>query len=237
MIAQIVGLILFYSCAEKKENTANPKFSAKNLIKDYKVVLKNSYFVIYALIPGLFAGGYMIFATSCPFIFANNSADIALFSAVPLLFYICGTFVYRYIVRNYSLTLSKRLGVAVYLFFGIYVFYLTVYQTEWTTFHLLSLMCVQCIGSAFLVPVSVLKALESASEAASVGASTVVVFRNIIMSICISISAKFSGNVLTIMACVFMTVATILMLIITRRVIKVRNEKGRSKKRPTISIN
>lgn len=178
----------------------------------------------------------MIFATSCPFIFANNSADIALFSAIPLLFYICGTFIYRYIVKNYSLTLSKRLGVSIYLVFGVYVFYLTVYQPEWNAFHLLSLMCVQCVGSAFLVPVSVLKALESASEAASVGASTVVVFRNIIMSICISISAKFSGNIITIMACVFMTVATILMLIVTRRVIKVR-KRGRAEKRPTISTN
>ena len=237
MIAQIVGLVLFYSCPEKKGNKTSPKFSAKNLIKDYKIVLKNSYFVIYALIPGLFAGGYMIFATSCPFIFANNSADIALFSAVPLLFYVGGTFVYRYIVKNYSLTLSKRLGVVVYLLFGIYVFYLTVYQTEWNAFYLLSLMCVQCVGSSFLVPVSVLKALESASEAASVGASTVVVFRNIIMSICISISAKFSGSVITIMACVFMTVATILMLIITRRVIKVRKKKVCSKKKQTISSN
>ncbi|MCR4623376.1 MAG: MFS transporter [Alphaproteobacteria bacterium] len=225
MIAQIVGLILFSSCPEKKKRRNIAKFSAKNLVKDYKIVLKNSYFVIYALIPGLFAGGYMIFATSCPFIFVNNSADIALFSAIPLLFYVCGTFVYRYIVRNYSLKLAKKLGVAIYLIFGIYVLYLTVYQTNWNAFYLLSLMCIQCIGSAFLVPVSVLKALESASEAASVGASTVVVFRNIIMSVCISVSAKFSGNIVTIMACVFMTVATILMLVTTRRVIKIRKKK------------
>ena len=225
MIAQIVGLILFYSCPEKKKRRVSSKFSPKNLVKDYKIVLKNSYFVIYALIPGLFAGGYMIFATSCPFIFANNSADIALFSAVPLLFYICGTFVYRYIVKNYSLKLAKKLGVTVYLLFGVYVFYLTVYKPNWNAFYLLSLMCIQCVGSAFLVPVSVLKALKSASEAASVGASTVVVFRNIIMSICISMSAKFSGNIVTIMACIFMTVATILMLVTTRRVIKIRKKK------------
>jgi len=232
MIAQIVGLILFYSCPEKKKIKANSKFSPKNLVKDYKVVLKNSYFVIYALIPGLFAGGYMIFATSCPFIFANNSADIALFSAIPLLFYVGCTFIYRYVVKHYSLRLSKWLGIIAYLIFGAYVFYLTVYQPNWNAFCLLSLMCIQCVGSAFLVPVSVLKALESTSEVASVGASTVVVFRNIIMSICISMSARFSGNIVTIMACVFMTVATILMLVTTRRVIKIRK-----KKRQKMSVN
>ncbi len=228
MITQIFGLIFFYSCPEKKKVIPISKFSTKSLFKDYKIILKNSYFIIYALIPGLYAGGYMIFATSCPFIFADSSADVALFSAVPLLFYVCGTFVYRYIVRHYSLALSKRLGVGVYFAFGLYIYYLTFFKAQWSTFHLVSLMCVQCFGSAFLVPVSVLKALQSASEAASVGASTVVVFRNIIMSICISMSARFSGSVTTIMACVFMTVASVLMLIITRRVIKVRKRKRQS---------
>ncbi len=229
MVAQIIGLVLFHSCPEKDKRKNSSKFSVKHLIRDYKVVLKNSYFVIYALIPGLFAGGYMIFATSCPFIFANNSADIALFSAVPLLFYVICTFIYRYVVKHYGLRLSKWLGIIAYLIFGAYVFYLSVYQMEWSAFSLLGLMCIQCVGSAFLVPVSVLKALESASEVASVGASTVVVFRNIIMSVCISISAKFSGNIVTIMACVFMTVATILMLVTTRRVIKIRKRRQQKK--------
>ncbi len=229
MVTQILGLIFFYSCPEKKKITPVSQFSAKGLFQDYKLILKNSYFVIYALIPGLFAGGYMIFATSCPFIFADSTEDIALFSAVPLLFYVVGTFIYRHIIEKYNLAFSKRLGVAVFFGFGLYIFYLILFQPKWSTFHLVSLMCIQCIGSAFLVPVSVLKALESVSEAASVGASTVVVFRNIIMSICISMSAKFSGNVITIMACVFMTVASILMLIITRRVMKVRKKKQQRK--------
>lgn len=230
MITQIIGLIIFYSCPEKKKISSMFKFSAKSLFKDYKVILRNSYFVIYALIPGLYAGGYMIFATSCPFIFADSSADIALFSAIPLLFYVAGTFVYRYIVKHYCLALSKKVGVGIYSTFGVYVSYLVFMQPQWSAFHLVSLMCVQCFGSAFLVPVSVLKALQSASEAASVGASTVVVFRNIIMSICISISAKFSGSVVTIMACIFMTVAGVLMLIVTRRVIKVRKRRRQVKK-------
>ena len=46
-----------------------------------------------------------------------------------------------------------------------------------------------------------------------------------VMSICIAISAEFSGNIVTIMACVFMTVATILMLVTTRRVMKIRKKK------------
>ena len=229
MITQIFGLIFFSMCPEKKKIAKAGTFSFVNLFHDYKSVLKNSYFVIYALIPGFFAGGYMIFATSCPFIcskfFGNSSADIALFSAIPLLFYVISTFIYRIIVKKYGIRISKWLGTGIYIFFGMYILYLIYYEADWSAFHLLSLMCIQCIGSAFLVPVSVLKALDSAASAASVGASTVVVFRNILMSVCISLSAKFSESIITIMACIFMTVGTVLMLITTRRIIKVRKRK------------
>ncbi len=225
MICQLIGLILFYSCPDEKNPKKVVSFSCGRLVKDYVRVLRNSYFVIYALIPGLFSGGYMIYATSCPFIFANNSTDNALVLAVPLVFYVAFTFVYRYVVKEYGLRVSKWVGVVVYLVFGLYVCYLTLYQPKWNEFNLLSLMCIQCIGSAFLVPVSVLKALKSASEVASVGASTVVVFRNIIMSVCIFMGSEFSGNVVTIMACMFMTVASVLMLVTTRRIIKVRKKR------------
>ena len=168
----------------------------------------------------------MIFATSCPFIcskiFGNSSADIALFSAVPLLFYVASTFAYRFVVRNIGTKTSRRIGTSLFVIFGICMTWMIFDSQPWTAGRLLSLMCLQCMGSAFLVPVSVLKALQSSSHAASVGASTVVVFRNIIMSICITVSAKFSGSITTIMACVFMTVGTVLMLMVTRKIIKIR---------------
>jgi hypothetical protein len=178
----------------------------------------------------LFAGGYMIFATGAPFIclkfFGNNSADIALFSAVPLFFYVIATFIYRNVVDRFGMAASRRTGACIYGIFGIYLTYLVMHKSPWTPGILLTLMCLQCSGSAFLVPVSVLKALQStAHHSTCVGASTVVIFRNIIMSICISAGAKFSGSITTIMSCVFMTVATILVLITTRKIIRIRANK------------
>lgn len=229
MLAQLIGLAFFSVVPEVKHHVT--KFSAKKLIADYKFVLKNAYFVIYSLIPGLFAGGYMIFATSSPLIFSkfvgDNSTDIALFSAIPLLFYVLGTFAYRAIVKHYGIQVSKWLGTSIYAFFGCYIIYLVVsHSVDWTAPQLIGLMCIQCLGSAFLVPVSVFKAMQSASHmSASVGASAVVVFRNIIMSLCISLGVRFNGSVTTIMACVFMTVGGILTLITTRRIIKVRRRR------------
>ncbi|MCR5224986.1 MAG: MFS transporter [Alphaproteobacteria bacterium] len=231
MLIQISGILFFWCYPERVCRGRCKKFSVSKLFFDYKSVLKNSLFIVYALIPGFFAGGYMIFATSCPFIcskiFGNSSADIALFSAVPLLFYVASTFAYRFVVRNIGTKTSRRIGTSIFTIFGVCVTWMIFDSNPWTAGRLLSLMCLQCMGSAFLVPVSVLKALQSSSHAASVGASTVVVFRNIIMSICITVSAKFSGSITTIMACVFMTVGTVLMLMITRKIIKIRIRKLR----------
>ncbi|MBE6447174.1 MAG: multidrug effflux MFS transporter [Alphaproteobacteria bacterium] len=235
MISQIFGLVFFAICPQKDKSTTKKDFSVMSLVKDYGTVLTNLYFVTYALIPGLFAGGYMIFATNCPVICAQligtSSTDIAVFSAVPLSFYVMSTFIYRVIIQKAGIYLSKWIGTTIYVCLGIYIVYLVLNDPTWSAIQLLSLMCIQCMGSAFLVPVSIIKALKSASDAASVGASTVVVFRNIVMSLCISISTKFAGSITTIMACVFMTVGTVLMLFTTRRIIKVRSRKKLTRNR------
>jgi Na+/melibiose symporter-like transporter len=230
IIAQLVGIVFFWVYPTNEYKKSDRTFAVAGLFRNYAHVLKNSSFLIYALIPGLFAGGYMIFATSSPFIcskfFGNNSADIALFSAVPLFFYVMATFAYRSVVDKFGVTMSRRIGTGVYIVFGLYLTYLTVHNSPWTPNALLTLMCLQCSGSAFMVPVSVLKALQStASCSMSVGASTVVIFRNIIMSICITLGAKFNGSITTVMSCVFMTVATILILITTRKIIRTHDNK------------
>ncbi|MDR2107059.1 MAG: MFS transporter [Holosporaceae bacterium] len=230
---QAIGIVFFRFCLTEEKEKSSKTCQVLHLFRNYGRVLKNSSFLIYALIPGLFAGGYMMFATSSPFIcsrfFGENSADIALFSAVPLLFYVITTFAYRRIVNSFGVGVSRRTGIVMYGIFGVYLMYLIMHQTPWTPGILLTLMCLQCSGSAFLVPVSVLRALQATDpDSASVGASTVVVFRNIIMSLCIAVSAKFSGSITTIMACVFMTTATVILLIMTRKIIRSRsNRKGR----------
>ncbi|MDR0753370.1 MAG: MFS transporter [Holosporaceae bacterium] len=227
LIAQFMGIIFFWIYPAAKPKSAKKACTLSKVFHDYGHVLKNSSFMIYALIPGLFAGGYMIFATTAPFIcskfFGNNSADIALFAAIPLFFYVIATFVYRRVVDKFGISMSRKTGICIYGIFGVYLIYSIARHSSWTPSMVLILMCLQCAGSAFLVPVSVLKALQFTSHYSScVGASTVVIFRNIIMSICIAVGAKFTGTITTIMSCVFMTVATILVLITTRKIIRTR---------------
>ncbi|MBR1735307.1 MAG: MFS transporter [Alphaproteobacteria bacterium] len=229
MILQIIGLFVFLEYREKTSEKNVHRFTIKRFFNDYKIVLRNTYFLIYALIPGMFAGGYMIFASNAPFIsskiFAESSLDIAMFQAIPLLFYILGTFIYRAIVRDFGIRPAKWLGTSIYIVFGIYITLLLAEHTPWTANHLLALMCVQCMGSSFLVPVSVLKAIQSTGHTSYVGAATVVVFRNLIMSLCITASTRLSESITMIMGSVFMTVATALMLITTRRIMKIRKRR------------
>ncbi|MDR1375646.1 MAG: MFS transporter [Holosporaceae bacterium] len=226
LITQFIGIAFFSVLLKKRKKDQRRHFSVAKLFCDYGSILKNSSFVIYALIPGLFAGGYMIFATSCPFIcsefFGHDTADIALFSATPLVFYVMATFAYRVILRKFGIKISKRTGTGIYIIFGVYTILLISKQVPWTPNNLLFSMSLQCVGSAFLVPVSVLKALQSCHHASYVGASTVVVFRNLIMSLCITVSVKFHESITTIMASVFMTVGTVLVLIMARKIIRLR---------------
>ncbi|MDR0968789.1 MAG: MFS transporter [Holosporaceae bacterium] len=231
-LAQLVGLAFFWVYPAKASEKSRKVFFSAKFFRGYKHVLNNYSFVIHALIPGLFAGGYMIFATSAPFICSkfglNNSANIAIFSAIPLFFYVLATFAYRAIVKRYRLRIARRVGACVYGVFGVYIVYLTLHHSPWTPIALLTLMCLQCAGSAFLVPTSILKALHAANESTCVGASTVVMFRNLVMSVCISMGAKFSGSITTVMSCVFLTVATVLVLIMTRKIIKNRGKRRRA---------
>jgi MFS family permease len=226
-LAQMIGIVFFKAYPANSHKKKRIRFSFSIIIQDYKSILKNSVFVIYALIPGLFAGGYMIFATSCPFIcsqfYAGSSGNIAIFSTIPLFFYIIATFAYRIVVDRFGVKIARRVGTSVYAFFGIYLSYLVIFDIHWSPRILLILMCIQCFGSAFLVPVSVLKALQnSAILSTNIGASTVVIFRNLIMSFCISAGVKFNSSITTIMACIFITVATIILLITTRKFLRSR---------------
>jgi predicted MFS family arabinose efflux permease len=234
-LAQTVGLLFFWVCPTPitDHGKLQKKISISSFLHEYADVLKNSSFVIYALIPGLFAGGYMIFATSSTFIchsfFAGSSTGIALFAAIPLFSYIIATFVYKSVVDKFGIVFSRRVGTCIYIIFGIYIIYIAMHKSPWTPGMLLVLMCLQCSGSAFLVPISVLKALQSAHGSTCVGALTVVIFRNIIMSVCISAAAKFSSSITTVMSCVFITVATILVLITMRKIIRTRANRKRKR--------
>ncbi|MDR2794699.1 MAG: MFS transporter [Holosporaceae bacterium] len=226
MTSQIFGFFFFWIYHERTKNRIHAVLSVAKYVYDYGSVLKNSHFVTYALIPGLFSGGYMIFASNSPFIcariFGNSSAYIAIFQAIPLIFYVLATFAYRYIIRVSSIKAAKKIGIGIYAIFGFYMAFVVTFEEAWTAYHLLALMCVQCVGSAFLVPVSILKALQSSAHISCIGASTVVVFRNIIMSLCISMGTRMSESITMIMGAVFMTVGTVLVLMFARKIMKKR---------------
>ncbi|GHT92128.1 hypothetical protein FACS1894122_05530 [Alphaproteobacteria bacterium] len=168
----------------------------------------------------------MIFASNAPFIahhsiFESSYYGIPAFQAIPLVFYVMAMFAYRYIIKMYNIKMAKKIGTLVYTVFGVYMMFIITFEDALTAKHLLALMCVQCVGSAFLVPVSILKALQSSAHA-SVGASTVVVFRNIVMSLCISLSTRMHSSITMVMGSVFMTVGTVLVLMFTRKYMKKR---------------
>lgn len=169
------------------------------------------------------------FASNAPYIcsafFGNNSFNIAVFQAIPLIFYVLATFAYRKIVTNCGTQLPKRIGVCLYVFFGIYMLSMALTHVQLTEYSLLTLMCLQCAGSAFLVPISVLKALQLSAHASTIGASAVVILRNILMSSCITVTAGLHGDVNMIMASILMTVGTAVLLIGMRKVMKFQAAK------------
>jgi hypothetical protein len=150
--------------------------------------------------------------------------DIALFQAIPLIFYVGATFAYRSITNNFGIKLAKKMGVGIYVILGVYAALLIMKYHYCTANHLLAIMCIQCIGSAFLVPISIIKAIQSTGFV-SVGASTVVVFRNIIMSLCMALGTKLSENITMIMGCIFMTVASVIVLLLARKIVKIRTQR------------
>jgi DHA1 family bicyclomycin/chloramphenicol resistance-like MFS transporter len=232
MIIQITGILFFWNYRGRNwEQSTKKVLSLSEILYDYKSLLKNSYFITYAIIPGMFSGGYMVFAANAPFLCSrvsgNDSVNIALLQAIPLIFYVMAMFFYRFIVRKFNIKVAKRIGTGVYALFGFYMILLMEERSTWTAQNLLALMCIQCVGSAFLVPISIMKALQSSANAPSIGVSTVVVFRNAIMSLCIIVSAQLSESVIMIMGSVLMTVGTVLVLITMRKVIKSRRKKTR----------
>jgi DHA1 family bicyclomycin/chloramphenicol resistance-like MFS transporter len=230
MITQIVGIMFFWNYHGRNwEQSTKKSLNLSEILYDYKSLLKNSYFITYAIIPGMFSGGYMVFAANAPFlcskVLGNDSANIALLQAIPLVFYVMAMFFYRFIVKAFNIKIAKRIGIGIYILFGAYMALLIEEHAAWTAPNLLTLMCIQCVGSAFLVPISIMKALQSSANAPSIGVSTVVVFRNAIMSLCIITTAKMNENVTMIMGSVLMTVGTVLVLIMMRKIIKNRRKK------------
>lgn len=220
----IRSLLGIYMPDDKPENA---KASIRLILNDYRSVVKNKRFVIYAVIPGFIVGGYMIFSSHTPEIYhAMSNGDrgeysamcIALIQSIPLVFNIFFTSVYRSFVQKYGLKTSRRIGalanVAHIGFIALMI--LGVFHFGYTSIILA--MCIHSISSAFLVPISVTSAMECSNERTGVLAAVIVVFRNLIMSACISIGTIFDGMNAVLYELLFVSVCVVCLLFFRKSV-------------------
>lgn len=178
------------------------KASIPTILGDYKAVVKNKKFLVYAIIPGFVVGCYMTFSVHVPEIYhhvtngisnAYIALHIALIQSAPLCFNLIATSLYKLTVQKYGIKISRRIGSILNVGFMLCIVYLINVISDFKLSTIILAMCIQCISSAFLVPVSVTGAMESSTEKSGILAATVVVVRNAIMSICLGLSAISMG--------------------------------------------
>lgn len=193
------------------------------LLRDYRSVMKNKKFVIYAIIPGFVVGGYMVYSAHAPEIYRHTitsgfseSFFIALIQSVPLVFNIISTSIYRKVVQKSGLIISRRIGTAFNVLFMVFLALLADNLIAFSCTSIIAAMCIHSVCSAFLVPISVTRAMECSNEKAGILAASIVVFRNSIMSICISVGAAFTGTQALIYELLLVSTCVLLLLFIRR---------------------
>lgn len=195
------------------------------LLRDYRSVMKNKKFVIYAIIPGFVVGGYMVYSAHAPEIYQYSIAPggqfsesffIALIQSVPLVFNIISTSIYRKVVQKSGLIISRRIGTAFNVVFMLFLALLAENIITFSCTSIIIAMCIHSVCSAFLVPISVTRAMECSNEKAGILAASIVVFRNSIMSICISLGAVFPGIQALICELLLVSIFVLLLLFIRR---------------------
>lgn len=223
-VLQIIIKAIFWTCLNNDKMISNKKKNIKilEILGNYKKLLSNKLFVIYAMIPGFCMSGYMMFASNLPFFCLNNSVNIKIvyLQILPLIFYILSSFLYRFVVNNLEIFVARVIGTIINSITAILLCFVFLNIFQFDIKILLIAICIQCIGSAFLVPVSVSKALEKSSVYAGSGASAVVMFRNIIMSVCLSISASLHNEIVFMFIAILIITGIILTLLFLRVLVK-----------------
>lgn len=214
----------YFNLQEKLvKNTAH--ISLLKMVSSYKIVLRNAMFFVYSLVPGFTMSAYMIYASNVSFfatIFGiKETIQISLLQTFPLFFYIIATVAYRKIINNLGFKFARRVGATLYSTFVILLLLLLCDIFTFNIFVVVTIMCIQSLGSAFIIPVSVAKALQLFPHNTGICASTIAVFRSIILSCCISIAASFKGNIIMVIMCLSSTAIVVLILLILRRLLQI----------------
>ena len=211
----------------QEDEPSDVKPSVSLIMNGYLSVIKNKRFVIYAVIPGFAVGCYLIFSAHVPEIYGcisvgnNSQLDalyIALIQSTTLVFNLFSTVLYRSAVQKYGLKTSRRIGGtlnSLFLFILVLLFSRVLPFNYWT---IITAMVIQNASSAFLVPVSVTGAMESATEKTGILAASIVIFRNLIMSLCLTISSMNAG-IDSLVYELFIPAACVIVLLYFRRTI------------------
>ena len=115
-----------------------------------------------------------------------------------------------------GLIISRRIGTAFNVLFMVFLALLADNLIAFSCTSIIAAMCIHSVCSAFLVPISVTRAMECSNEKAGILAASIVVFRNSIMSICISVGAAFTGTQALIYELLLVSTCVLLLLFIRR---------------------
>lgn len=233
LILQIIMRVVVGAFMPDETRVEKQKASITAIIYDYKTLIFNKIFLVYSIIPGFVVGGYLIFSSHAPEICEHlgnySEFNVVLLQSLPLVFNIISTSLYRYTIREFGIKYARRSGA---LAMAVFVLILSLMIFKILPTNMLSIlfaMCIQCFGSAFIVPVSVLGAMENSNAKSGSSAAAIVVFRNTIMSLCVSYAAVNEG-LLSSLSEILLTAVIVLGLLFVRRKIKITIRTTHSEK-------
>lgn len=219
LILQIIMRVVIGVFMPDDAHTEKQKASVSVIIYDYKSLIFNKIFLIYSIIPGFVVGGYLIFSAHSPEICEHlgiySEFNVVLLQSLPLVFNIISTSLCRYAVREFGIKYARRSGALAMTVFALILMLMVFKIFPTNMFLILFAMCIQCLGSAFIVPVSVIGAMENSNAKSGSSAAAIVVFRNAIMSLCVSCAALNEGLVSFLIE-ILMTAVIVLVLLFIR---------------------
>ncbi|MDR1475154.1 MAG: MFS transporter [Holosporales bacterium] len=198
-IMQTISLLTIYFCVQETLVKRTAQWSVSKGLYCYKLLITNVPFIVYAFMPGLIVSGYMLFAVSSPFLytidFLFTIQEFAFVQALPLLVSFCMTLTYRALIKRFNEKIGLYLGIGFYAVFALLNVVMLAGVFTITPRALLLAMCVQCLGSACLIPASCSMALSYAPKNTSGAAASVISStRNLVLSICLTIGGMIYSN-------------------------------------------
>lgn len=190
VIAQSVMALIVYWKFFEISTFSHKVVNVYEICCSYKDLACDALFMLYALIPGLMMGLYMLYASCIHSIFSAipnfivSDRFVIWARAIPLIFYIIFSYVYRYVLRKFGVRIARLIGIAFCMIFSAGMGYYICYDVcgSQAASYIIVLMCIECCASAFLLPVAILKALEFSSQYSGICASMVAVLRNLIIA-------------------------------------------------------